>query len=349
MSTSFSSKNYPDYTSDGKYRVIGTRPIRHDGVDKVTGAAVYGGDVRLPGMLFGKVLRSPHAHARIKSIDTSKAAALEGVRAVATADDLVEKVDQLANLGETMVNVREVAQNSLASGKVLYKGHALAAVAATSAHIAEEALDLIEVEYEVLPAVVDVQKAMQDGAPLIDEGRTTREMGEKTDKKSNIASHNQHSMGDLAQGFAEADEIVEREFKTATVHQGYIEPHNTTVWWKNDGSITVWVSTQGPFEIRSQVSEVLQVPVSKVKVIPCEIGGGFGGKFPAYMEPAAAILSHKTGHPVKMIMSRTEVFEATGPGPGSYIKVKMGVKKTAPSQQPKPIWPTRQVPSPVRP
>jgi xanthine dehydrogenase molybdenum-binding subunit len=327
MSTSFSSKNYPDYTSDGKYRVIGTRPIRHDGVDKVTGAAVYGGDVRLPGMLFGKVLRSPHAHARIKSIDTSKAAALEGVRAVATADDLVETVDQLANLGETMVNVREVAQNSLASGKVLYKGHALAAVAATSVHIAEEALDLIEVEYEVLPAVVDVQKAMQDGAPLLNEERTTREMGEKTDKKSNIASHNQHSMGNLAQGFAEADEIVEREFKTATVHQGYIEPHNTTVWWKNDGSITVWVSTQGPFEIRSQVSEVLQVPVSKVKVIPCEIGGGFGGKFPAYMEPAAAILSHKTGHPVKMIMSRTEVFEATGPGPGSYIKVKMGVKK----------------------
>lgn len=327
MSTSFSSKNYPDYTSDGKYRVIGTRPIRHDGVDKVTGAAVYGGDVRLPGMLFGKVLRSPHAHARIKSIDTSKAAALEGVRAVATADDLVETVDQLADLGETMVNVREVAQNSLASGKVLYKGHALAAVAATSAHIAEEALDLIEVEYEVLPAVVDVQKAMQDGAPLLDEKRTTREMGEKTDKISNIASHNQHSMGDLAQGFAEADEIAEREFKTATVHQGYIEPHNTTVWWKNDGSITVWVSTQGPFEIRSQVSEVLQVPVSKVKVIPCEIGGGFGGKFPAYMEPAAAILSHKTGHPVKMIMSRAEVFEATGPGPGSYIKVKMGVKK----------------------
>ncbi len=327
MSTSFSSKNYPDYTSDGKYRVIGTRPIRHDGVDKVTGAAMYGGDVRLPGMLFGKVLRSPHAHARIKSIDTSKAAALEGVRAVATADDLVETVDQLADLGETLVNVREVAQNSLASGKVLYKGHALAAVAATSAHIAEEALDLIEVEYEVLPAVVDVQKAMQDGAPLLNEERTTREMGEKTDKKSNIASHNQHSMGDLAQGFAEADEIVEREFKTATVHQGYIEPHNTTVWWKSDGSITVWVSTQGPFEIRSQVSEVLQVPISKVKVIPCEIGGGFGGKFPIYMEPAAAILSHKTGHPVKMIMSRTEVFEATGPGPGSYIKVKMGVKK----------------------
>jgi len=327
MATSFSSKDYPDYTGGGKYRVIGTRPIRHDGVDKVTGAAVYGADVRLPGMLYGKVLRSPHAHARILSIDTSKAMQLDGVRAVATADDLVETVDGLSNLGETVMNVREVAQNSLASDKVLYKGHALAAVAATSAHIAEEAIDLIEVEYEVLPAVVDVREAMKDGAPLLDENRTTREMGEKTDKKSNIASHNRNSTGDLESGFSEADEIVEREFQTATVHQGYIEPHNTTVWWKKDGTITVWVSTQGPFEIRSQVSEVLQVPISKIKVIPCEIGGGFGGKFPAYMEPAAAILSHKTGHPVKMIMNRTEVFEATGPGPGSYIKVKMGIKK----------------------
>ena len=327
MATSFSSKDYPDYTDGGKYRVIGTRPVRHDGVDKVTGAAVYGGDVRLPGMLFGKVLRSPHAHARIVSIDTSKAMRLNGVRAVATADDLVETVDGLSNLGETVMNVREVAQNSLASSKALYKGHALAAVAATSAHIAEEALDLIEVEYEVLPAVVDIREAMQDDAPLLDENRTTREMGKKTDKKSNVASHNRNSTGDLENGFAESDEIVEREFHTATVHQGYIEPHNTTVWWKKDGTITIWVSTQGPFEIRSQVSEVLQVPISKIKVIPCEIGGGFGGKFPAYMEPAAAILSHKTGHPVKMVMSRTEVFEATGPGPGSYIKVKMGIKR----------------------
>ncbi len=327
MSTSFSSTDYPNYTSDGKYRVIGTRPIRHDGVDKVTGAAIYGGDVCLSGMLYGKVLRSPHAHARILSIDTSKAEALDGVRAVATADDLVETVDKLSNLGETLVNVREVAQNSLASGKVLYKGHSIAAVAAINAHIAEEAVDLIEVKYEVLPAVIDVRQAMQDGAVLLDAERTTREMGEKTDKKSNIASHNRHSMGELEQGFAAADEIAEREFSTATVHQGYIEPHNTTVWWKRDGSITVWVSTQGPFEIRSQLSEVLQIPVSKIKVIPCEIGGGFGGKFPVYMEPAAAILSHKTGHPVKMIMDRTEVFEATGPGPGSYMKVKMGVKK----------------------
>ena len=322
----FSSKDYPNYTSDGKYKVIGTRPIRHDGVDKVTGAAVYGADVSLPGLLYGKVLRSPHPHAEIISIDTSKALALDGVRAVATADDLVETVDKLSHIGETMVNVREIAKNSLASDKVLYTGHAVAAVCAVSPHVAEEALDLIEVEYKVLEPVVDVREAMRDDAPLLDEERTTRALGEDTGKKSNIASHNQHAMGDLAAGFAEADVIVEREFHTATIHQGYIEPHNTTVWWKNDGSVTVWVSTQGPFEIRSQVSEVLNIPVSKVKVIPCEIGGGFGGKFPIYMEPAAAIMSHKTGQPVKMIMSRTEVFQGTGPAPGSYIKVKMGAK-----------------------
>ena len=322
----FSSKDYPNYTADGKYKVIGTRPIRHDGVDKVTGAAVYGADVRLPGLLYGKVLRSPHPHAEIISIDTSKALALDGVRAVATADDLVETVDKLSHIGETTVNVREIAKNSLASGKVLYAGHAVAAVCAVSPHIAEEALDLIDVEYKVLPPVVDIREAMRDDAPLLDEERTTRALGEDTGKKSNIASHNQHAMGDLAAGFAEADVIVESEFHTATIHQGYIEPHNTTVWWKTDGSVTVWVSTQGPFEIRSQVSEVLNVPVSKVKVIPCEIGGGFGGKFPTYMEPAAAIMSHKTGQPVKMIMSRSEVFQGTGPAPGSYIKVKMGAK-----------------------
>ena len=317
---------YPEFTSGGKYKVIGTRPIRHDGEDKVTGRAVYGADVRPADVLYGRLLRSPHAHALIKRIDTSKAMQLEGVRAVTTADDLVETVSKLSDIGEG-VDIRKIAANSLASGKVLYKGHAVAGVAAVSPSIAEEALELIEVDYELLPPVIDVLEAMKDDAPLLDENRTTRELGEKTDKKSNIASHNQQDMGDIAAGFAEADEIVEREFRTATIHQGYIEPHNTTVLWKRDGSITVWVSTQGPFQIRDAVAEVLQVPVSKVKVIPCEIGGGFGGKFPIYMEPAAAVMSHKTGRPVKMLMSRTEVFEGSGPAPGGYIKCKMGVKR----------------------
>jgi len=321
-----SNPAYPEFTSDGKYKVIGTRPIRHDGEDKVTGRAVYGADVRPADLLYGRMLRSPHAHALIKRIDTSKAMQLDGVRAVATADDLAETVAKLSDIGEG-VDIRKIAANSLASGKVLYKGHAVAAVAAISPSIAEEALELIEVDYELLPPVIDVLLAMKDDAPLLDENRTTRELGEKTDKKSNVASHNQQDMGDIAAGFAEADEVVEREFRTATIHQGYIEPHNTTVLWKRDGSITVWVSTQGSFQIRDAVAEVLQVPVSKVKVIPCEIGGGFGGKFPIYMEPAAAVMSHKTGRPVKMLMSRTEVFEGSGPAPGGYIKCKMGVKR----------------------
>jgi CO/xanthine dehydrogenase Mo-binding subunit len=321
-----SNPAYPEFTSDGKYKVIGTRPIRHDGEDKVTGRAVYGADVRPADLLYGRMLRSPHAHALIKRIDTSKAMQLDGVRAVATADDLAETVAKLSDIGEG-VDIRKIAANSLASGKVLYKGHAVAAVAAISPSIAEEALELIEVDYELLPPVIDVLLAMKDDAPLLDENRTTRELGEKTDKKSNVASHNQQDMGDIAAGFAEADEVVEREFRTATIHQGYIEPHNTTVLWKRDGSIAVWVSTQGSFQIRDAVAEVLQVPVSKVKVIPCEIGGGFGGKFPIYMEPAAAVMSHKTGRPVKMLMSRTEVFEGSGPAPGGYIKCKMGVKR----------------------
>ena len=318
---------YPDYTSGGKFKVIGTRPVRHDGVDKVTGRAIYGADVRLPDLLYGKVLRSPHAHARIRSIDASRALSLPGVRAVVTADDLVQTVDSMRQIGETRINIREIAQNSLASEKVLYQGHAVAAVAAVSPHIAEEALELIQVAYEPLPAVVDVREAMKEGAPLLDEDRTMRSLGENTGKKSNIASHNRHTLGDVEKGFAQAEVVVEREFTTATVHQGYIEPHNTTVLWKKDGSITVWVSTQGPFDIRAQVSEVLQVPISKVKVIPCEIGGGFGGKFPIYMEPAAAILSYKTGHPVKMVMSRAEVFMGSGPAPGSYIRAKVGATR----------------------
>ena len=313
--------------STKKYRVIGTRPVRHDGLEKVTGRAVYGGDVRPANLLYGKLLRSPYAHARILSIDASPALSMPGVRAVATADDLVETVDKLTDIGETIVNTRELAQNSLASEKVLYRGHSIAGVAATSPHIAEEALELIKVEYEPLEPVMDLLEAMEDGAPLLDEKRTTKAMGEDSGKVSNIATHNQHNLGDVDKGFSEADVVVEREFRTATVHQGYIEPHNTTVYWQEDGSITVWVSTQGPFQIRAQLATVLQVPVSRIKVVSCEIGGGFGGKFPIYMEPAAAILSRKTNRPVKMIMTRKEVFEATGPAPGSYIKVKMGATR----------------------
>jgi len=313
--------------STQQYSVIGTRPIRHDGADKVTGRAVYGADVQLNGLLHGAILRSPHAHARIKRIDTSKAAALPGVRAIVTADDFPEGPDRIVDLGEGATPLSYIRGNVMAKGKVLYRGHAIAGVAATNAHIAEEAAGLIEVEYEPLPCVLTAPDAMKDGAPLLHEDLHTSELGAKTDRASNVAEHFRHTKGDIEKGFAAADVIVEREFHTATVHQGYIEPHNTTALWNNDGRVLIWCSTQGSFVVRDTTACILELPVSQVKVTPTEIGGGFGGKIPVYLDPVAALLSKKTGRPVKILMSRKDVFEASGPTPGSYIKVKIGVTK----------------------
>lgn len=310
-----------------KYKVIGTRPIRHDGADKVTGRALYGADIKVKGMLYGAILRSPHAHANIKSVDTSKAAALPGVRAIATSQDLPEPGDRIAELGEGSVVLNHLSSNNLARTKVLYKGHPVAAVAADNIHIAQEAASLIEVEYEVLPPVMDVLKAMEDSAPVLNPDVRTEEAatGEKGDTPTNIAKHIVFEKGDIEKGFAEAKHIVEREFRTATVHQGYIEPHVATALWNNDGQITVWTSTQGTFSVRQQVAELLQVPLARVKVVPAEIGGGFGGKISVYLAPVAAVLSRKSGAPVQLVMDRADVLQATGPTPGSAIKIKMGV------------------------
>ena len=306
------------------YRVIGTRPVRPDGADKVTGRAIYGADMRLTGMLHGKVLRSPHAHARIRSIDTSRAKALPGVKAVVTAHDMPKAEDRMANLGEMSVNVKHLSNNALAYDKVLYRGHAVAAVAAVNVHIAEEALNLIEVDYEVLPAAIDVLDAMKDDAPILHEDLKSTELGQETDKVSNVVNHFQFKLGEPATGFEEAEIVIEREFDTATVHQGYIEPHNATAMWNEEGHLSIWTSTQGAFVVQRQVAEVLGISVSQVSVTPCEIGGGFGGKISVYLEPVAAVLSRQTGRPVKIIMSRIEEFEGTGPTPASHIRVKMG-------------------------
>ena len=317
-----------DY-GDKEYKVIGTRPIRHDGTDKVTGRAVYGGDVQLPGMLYGQVLRSPHGHARIRSIDTRRAEALEGVRAVVTGlgDLPPTEGDEIVDLGEGPAKLKYMRDNVLATDKVLYRGHAVAGVAAINPHVAEEALGLIDVDYEVLPPYTEVLEAMKEDAVLLHEDLTTQEFGEDTGRKSNIASHNQDKLGDIAEGFSRADVVAEYEVNTATVHQGYIEPHNGTASWSQDGNLTVWTSTQGSFTARGQLGAVLDVPVQKVKVVPQEIGGGFGGKIPVYLEPVAALLSRKTGQPVKIIMTRADCFEGTGPTPGSFVRVRMGADK----------------------
>ena len=309
-----------------EYKVIGTSPLRHDGVDKVTGRAAYGADIRLPGMLYGAVLRSPHAHAKILSIDTREAEKLHGVHAVITAKDFPDLESKLVELGESVINRRHQSNNVLARDKVLYFGHAVAAVAATNSHVAQEALNLIRVEYEVLPPVLDVQKAMEPDSPILLDDLRTDEFGKKGDTPTNVAWHGHNENGDVEKGFNEAKFIVEREFKTKMVHQGYIEPQNGTAQYNPDGQVTIWCSTQGSFGVREQVAEILEIPVSNIRVIPMEIGGGFGGKNGVYLEPLAVLLSKKSGYrPVKLTMSRADVLAATGPTSGSYIKVKVGV------------------------
>ena len=321
-------------TAASKYSVVGTRPARHDGFDKVTGAARFGADLNLPGMLHGKILRSPHAHARIRSINTAPAEALPGVMAVATAADFPIVQERPAiDYENAQQNPRIIAENILAYRKALYRGHAVAAVAAVNPHIAEEALALIEVDYEILPVALDWREALKADAPLLHDDMTTRFRverfgpGDDTGQRSNIAGHLQHKLGDVEQGFAAADVVIEREYETQTVHQGYIEPHVATAQWSGDGRLTVWTSTQGAFAVRATTAAILRVPESLVKVIPMEIGGGFGAKGVTYLAPVTAALAKKAGRPVKIAMSRKEVFEGSGPASATYMKVKLGAKK----------------------
>ena len=318
--------------SSGQYRVLGTRPMRHDAYDKVTGAAKFGADLNLPGMLHGKVLRSPYSHARIRSIDTSKAEALPGVMAVATAADFPILKTRPLDYENFQGNPRLMGENILANDKALYKGHAVAAVAAVSPHVAEQALDLIEVDYEVLPTVLGWRDAMKDDAAVIHEDMTTRFRmdragpGEDTGQKGNVAGHLQHRLGDVEKGFREADVIFENEYETQTVHQGYIEPHVSTASWSTDGRVTIWTSTQGAFGVRAATCGILELPESQVKVVPMEIGGGFGAKGVTYLAPVTAVLAQKSGRPVKIAMSRKEVFEGSGPASATFIRVKLGAK-----------------------
>jgi len=316
------------YLGQSNYQVLGQRPVRHDGADKVTGKAVYTADLHLPNMAHGAIVRSPHAHARIKSIDASEALAMPGVLAIVTAADFPDLGDKFAVMGEAgQVNLAHLAANCLAQGKVLYRGHAVAAVAATSVHHAEQAAAKVRVEYEVLPSVTWVLDAMKEDAPLLHEDLRTESMGKRGDKPTNVSLHLRFEKGDPAAGFREADVVVQREFRTASVHQGYIEPHAAVAMWNEDDRLKIWTATQGSFNCRQQVAELLQIPASRCVVVPCEIGGGFGGKITVYLEPVAALLSRKCGRPVSIVMQRHEVFEGTGPTPGSFVRVKLGANK----------------------
>jgi CO/xanthine dehydrogenase Mo-binding subunit len=308
-------------------KVVGTRPIRPDGVDKVTGRAVFAADTSASGMLWGKILRSPHAHARILSIDTSKAEALSGVHAVVTAKDFPDIASEEAFVGEGPMNFRDLSQNIMARAKVLYEGHALAAVAATTAAIADAALALIDVKYEVLPHVIDVDDAMKDDAPVLHDDMFTAGVNPKPTKPSNIAKVVTFKKGDIDAGFKDADVIVEGNYTTKPVHQAYIEPHACLATYSPEGQVTIHASSQGHFMIRAYTAKLLGIDMANIRVNPAEIGGGFGGKTLIYLEPVAVALSRKAGRSVKMQMTREEVFRGSGPTSGASVTVKLGAKK----------------------
>ena len=300
-----------------KFNYIGTRPNRPDGLDKVTGRAKYGADFNAPNMLHAAVLRSPHAHARIIKIDTSKAEALSGVKAFVTRADFPTGLK-----GEDFY----LQENTIAGDRVLYDGHAGAAIAATSALVAKDAIKLIEVEYEILPHVTDVDEAMRPDAPVIREGAQDHTVPEGS--PSNIVSYMDFGHGDLETGFSDADLIMENTYKTEAAHQGYIEPHACVGQLGQDGKGEMWICTQGQWFIRKMCTAVLGLEASQLRVTPSEIGGGFGGKTTIFSEALSLALSRKAGgRPVKLVMTRSEVLRATGPTASASMDVKIGMKK----------------------
>ena len=309
--------------------VIGQSIPRVDSQERVTGKAVFAADLTVRGTLHGKILRSPHAHARIKSIDVSRALALSGVKAVVTSADLPPLKEEGASVGgETTMEARYLRQYLLAGDRVLFQGHPVAAVAATTARIAEDALALIEVEYEPLPVVDDIMKAMEPDSPPLHPEVRTKSLAGPSAEPTNVALHLNSEKGDIAKGFEYADVVLEREYRVDMVHQGYIEPQACTVEIDSSGHMTIYNTTQGAFRLKTQMALLLNIPMNNVKVVPQEIGGGFGGKGFTVPELPTALLAIKSGQPVKTVLSRTEVFLATGPAPDSYASIKIGAKQS---------------------
>ncbi len=307
------------FNPDKKLKIVGTSPVKHDGIDKVTGRAKFGADLYLPGMLVGKILRSPYPHANIRSIDTSAAEALPGVKAVVTRADFPE-----LPLGSS---AGDMSRNAMAREKALYDGHPVAAVAATSESIAKQALKLIKVDYELLPHVIDPVEAMKPDAPILHDHLRTKGVRDAADKKTNVVERLEIKIGDVEAGFGRADVIVEHEFDTKPMHQGYIEPQGCVATCTEDGQVELWCCTQGPWVFRDRLTEILLIESSKIRVTQSELGGGFGGKTGFYAEPIAVLLARKSKRPVKIVLTRAEVFRGTGPVSATKQRIKMGVTK----------------------
>ena len=300
------------------YQVIGQPTPRTDGTEKVTGTARYTADVFLPGTLRGKDLRSPHAHARIVRIDTSRAKELPGVHAVLTGDDM----------RGVLYGTRYRDIPALSYDRVRFAGDRVAAVAAEDEDTAQRALDLIEVEYEELPAVFDPMEALREDAPILHPDLNSYVgLPEPLEKPSNAFVRNVWKRGDMAQGFAQADLIVEQTYTTQLMHQGYLEPHTCLVWIDEEGRVQVWASGKTPHGIRRQLSAVLDIPLERIRVNPAYIGGDFGGKGTLMDLPLCYFLALRTGRPVKMVMDYVAEFMAANPRHPSTVLLKTGVKR----------------------
>jgi CO/xanthine dehydrogenase Mo-binding subunit len=310
-------------------KYVGQSVEKADALERVTGRAQYGADLYMSGMLYAKALRSPYAHARIKNIDTSKAEQVEGVKAVITHKDLPVPSDTATSFGgELMIALKDLQKLTMAHDKALFDGHPVAVVAATSQDVAEYAASLVQVEYEPLPPVTDVVSAMDDSAALLHEDLFTKTLGDPPTKASNVATHLEDGRGDIEQAWKDSDVVVEETYDTLMVHQGYLEPQACVARVDGDGTVNIWTSNQGTYNVQRQLSALLDLPQDKMIVTPMEIGGGFGGKIYTILEPLAILLSKKSGGaPVKMVMDRNEVFRGTGPGSPAHLTVKVGAKK----------------------
>jgi CO/xanthine dehydrogenase Mo-binding subunit len=311
-----------------KTKYIGKSMPRVEAVDKATGRALYGADLYLPDMLYAKAVRSPYPHAKIKRLDTGPAMALDEVKAVVTAQDLPPLTDIGRALGnEGAMGIEWLRRLVLAHDKVLFEGHAVAVVAATTPEAAEMATGLVEVEYEELPIITDVLEAMQDDAPLLHDNLYTATLAEKPTRPSNIASYQEVGRGDVEKAFEEAEFVLESTYHIQRVSHGYLEPQAALARVEPDGRVTVWTTTQGIFNAQRQICAVLGLTQSRLTVVPLEVGGGFGGKTYATVESLAIMLARKSGRPVKLVLTREEAIRAAGGGAGAYATVKAAATK----------------------
>jgi CO/xanthine dehydrogenase Mo-binding subunit len=298
-------------------RVVGLSLPRLDAPGKVTGTAIYAADFALPGMLFGKIFRSAEPHARLVRLDTTRAVAIRGVRAVISAADVPD-----VRYGGAVKD-----EPVFASDIVRYVGQPVAAVVAVTLEAAEAARAAIEAVYEPLTPVLDLTAALAPGAPLVHEAWPSYTAIPILQRDGNVCNRARIVVGDVERGWAEADRVFEHRFTTAVVHQGYTEPRAAVAAWDSSGQVTVWSNTQLPFDVQATLADILAIAPSKVRVIVPGVGGGFGGKLRVGVEHFAALLARKAGRPVKVMTTSEEELTAAYPRQGTLIELKTGVTR----------------------